>query len=317
MNNFPNLTNSSERDRFRATALECLGGEWPKPPALEASTVDRIDRDGYRIEKVRYQVEPDEFVSAFVLVPLEPTPAKRPAVAVWHQHNGEFQLGKSEPAGLMGNPIHHTGVALAREGFTVICPDAICFEERRDVLRDADFERFTFLRYVVDGKCLAWKNILDMRRAIDYLVTRPDVDSDRIGCYGHSLGSTFSWLLGPWEDRLKCFVGNCCLPTYEAMHANRILHSYSNFVPGLYKFGENTDLVSLTAPRPLHLNFGAQDLESPIELLRPGLERISEVYNSMGAREKFSYFIDEAAGHTLSAPMWEKTTETFAKFLKA
>jgi dienelactone hydrolase len=316
MNNHPDLTNPTDRDAFRATALECLGGDWPTPPPLEASIVDGIERDGYRIEKVRYQVEPGEFVSAFVLVPRGAGGSKSPAVAVWHQHNGEFQIGKSEPAGLMGNPLHHVGVALAREGFTVICPDAICFEERRDVLRDGDFERFTFLRYVVDGKSLAWKNILDMRRAIDYLVSRSDIDPDRIGCYGHSLGSTFTWLLGPWEARLKCLVGNCCLPTYEAMHTRHILHSYSNFVPGLHQFGDNTDLAALTVPRPLHLNFGAGDLENPIDLIKPGLERIRGVYEAMGAGDNFSYFVDETAGHTLSPPMWERALAKLVKYLR-
>ena len=68
--------------------------------------------------------------------------------------------------------MHHTGVALAKLGYVVLCPDALCFEERQDPdgkLKAGNFERFEFLRYVVAGKCMAWKNILDMRRAVDYL----------------------------------------------------------------------------------------------------------------------------------------------------
>ena len=89
-----------------------------------------------------------------------------PAQRRWH-------LGKVEPAGLAGSPMHHTGVALAKEGYVVLCPDALCFGERQSTqLQGGDYERFEFLRYVVAGKCMAWKNILDMRRAIDYLVLR-------------------------------------------------------------------------------------------------------------------------------------------------
>lgn len=311
MRSTPDLTDPVRREEFRTQALRCLGGDWPAPPPLQSSLVDRIDRDDHVVEKVRYQVQPDEYVSAFVLTPRRESVSKRPAIAVWHQHAGEYQLGKSEPAGLMGNPMHHTGVALAREGYTVICPDALCFEERRGVLKHGDFERFAFLDLLVEGKCLAWKNILDMRRAIDYLVTRPDVDVNRLGCYGHSLGSTCTWLIGPWEPRLKCLVGNCCLPTYEAIHAKNIFHCFSNFVPGLFQFGDTPDLAALTAPRALHLNFGAQDPGSPIEFVLPGLERIRRAYDSMGVGARFSYFVDEEAGHILSAEMWERVLEKF------
>ncbi len=70
-----------------------------------------------------------------------------------------------------------------------------------------EYERFEFLRHVVQGRCLAWKNILDMRRTLDLLCARPEVDADRIGCYGHSMGSTHTWLVGPHEPRLKALVG--------------------------------------------------------------------------------------------------------------
>ena len=92
----------------------------------------------------------------------------------------------------------------------VLCPDALCFEDRQDAegkLKGGRFERFEFLRYVVDGKCMAWKNILDMRRALDFLGGQAEVDAARMGCYGHSMGSTHTWLVGPWDERLKCLCG--------------------------------------------------------------------------------------------------------------
>ena len=180
---------------FRRKLLRCLGGPWPKPCALKARRVGAPEeKDGYTLEKWTYEVEPGDRVAAFLLVP-DGVDARRPApaVAIWHQHNGEWQLGKSEPAGLAGNPMHHTGAALAREGYVVLCPDALGFEERQDPtgkLPGGNFERFEFLRYVVAGKCMAWKNILDMRRALDFLAGRAAVRADRLGCYGHSMGST-------------------------------------------------------------------------------------------------------------------------------
>ena len=178
----------------------CLGGPWPPCP-LEAEVSEVVEPEGeaFTRERLTYQAEPGERVPAFLLVPVTATTDKpAPAITLCHQHAGQYSLGKSEPAGLAGDPMHFTGVALARQGFVVICPDALCFEERetpRKVedhyaasalvgaatagaelsdegglktggLKGGDLERFEFLRYVVDGKSLAWKSILDVKRSV-------------------------------------------------------------------------------------------------------------------------------------------------------
>jgi dienelactone hydrolase len=205
-----------------------------------------------------------------------------------------------------------------REGYVVLCPDALCFEERQSPhLPGGDFERFEFLRYVVAGRCMAWKNILDMRRAVDYLVTRPEVRPDRLGCYGHSMGSTHTWLVGPWEPRLRCLVGNCCLPTYAAIHRTKLLHCFPNFIPGLFAFGDTPDIAALIAPRALHLNFGETDGGSPIEEVRAGIERIAAAYAAQNAADNFTWFIQPGTGHVLSPEMWERTQAVFARHLKS
>ena len=304
---------------FRDHLLRCLGGEWPEPCPLQSSLIKAEQKDGYRLEWVTYEVEPGDRVSTIVLVPegvTEASPA--PAVCVWHEHAGRWAVGKAEPAGLAGDEMHHTGVALAKLGYVVICPDALCFGERMDPEKKLDgpgFERFEFLRYVVAGKCLAWKHILDMRRAVDYLVSRSEVRADRIGCYGHSMGSTHTWLVGPWEPRIKCLVGNCCLPTYKGIHRTKILHCFPNFIPGLYQYGDTPEIASLIAPRPLHLNLGETDSGSPIEEAREGLSRIEAAYASQNVAHNFTSFVQRGTGHVLSPEMWKLTQAFFAKHL--
>lgn len=302
---------------FRERLLECLGGPWPEPCDLRPVLRETVQKDGYRIESVFYEAEPGDRIPALLLIPDGVGAASAaPAVAVWHQHNGQWHLGKTEPAGLAGDPMHHTGVALAREGYVVLCPDALCFEERQSPhLQGGAYERFEFLRYVVDGKSMAWKNILDMRRAIDYLCSRPEVQKDRIGCYGHSMGSTHAWLVGPWEPRLKCLVGNCCLPSYAAIHRTHLLHCFPNYIPGLFRYGDTPDIAALIAPRALHLNFGEKDGGSPIEEVREGVKTIARSYQQSNAPEKFSYWIEEGAGHVLSEEMWARTREKFRQCL--
>ena len=140
-----------DRESFRQLLLEGLGGEWPTDTNLEVQISNSIDADGYNIECLRYQSEPNDWVPAYLLIP-SGVSAQRPApgIAVWHQHAGRAVLARHR-----------------RE------------EARDQKLNDGDYERFEFLRYVVNGQSLAWKNILDMKRAIDLLSQRPEVLSDR------------------------------------------------------------------------------------------------------------------------------------------
>lgn len=302
---------------FRERLLDCLGGRWPELSSPDLQPRESVQCDGYRRDLVSYRVDGDERVSAYLLIPNSAsTNNPAPGIAVWHQHNGAWDVGKVEPAGVSGNPMHHTGVALAQKGYVVICPDAACFGERQDsTLPGGQFERFEFLRYVVQGKSLAWKNILDMRRAIDILASLPEVNADKLGCYGHSMGSTHTYLVGPWDQRLKCLVCNCCLPTYAAIHRKHLLHCFPNFIPGLLQYGDTPDIVSLIAPRPLLMNFGETDIGSPIEEVRTAIESISRAYEAIHAEDNFQAVIEAGIGHVLSETMWQRTWQWFEKHL--
>jgi dienelactone hydrolase len=302
----------------REKLLACLGGEWPDYGALQPVVENTTQGDGYRIERVTYLVEPGERIAAYLLVPDGATRERpAPGICVWHQHNGAYPVGKAEPAGLEGAPMHHTGVALAREGYVVLCPDAAGFGERnvRGALNGRNLEHYLFAMQVVDGKCLAWKNIADMRRAVDYIASRPEVDGSRLGCYGHSMGSTHTWLVGPWEPRLKALVANCCLPTYAAMERTDLIHCFPNYIPGWREVGDTPDIAGLIAPRALHLNFGETDSGSPIEEVRKGVEVIGRAYASQHAEDRFSYYIEPGAGHVLSDEMSRRMKAHFARFL--
>ena len=299
---------------------ECLGGPFPDQPPLNPVIREAINKDGYRIESVTYEVLPGDRITALILIPDNVTASDpAPGIAVWHQHNGEYHLGKSEPAGLAGNPMHHTAVALVKEGYVVLCPDSLCFEERQDpsgILKRGEYERFEFLREVVRGRSLAWRDVLDMKTSVTYLSQRPEVIPSKLGCYGHSMGSTHAWLAGPLEPRLKCVIGNCCLPTYDAIEATHILHCFPNFVPGWKNYGDTPDIAALIAPRALHLNFGENDSGSPIEFVKSGVKTIAEKYKIAGVPENFTYFIEPGAEHVLSEAMWQHVRECFAKHLK-
>ena len=302
----------------RESLLDCLGGPWPDYGPLQPVVESTTPADGYRLERVTYIVEPGERIAAYLLVPDGITPGRRaPGICVWHQHNGAYPIGKAEPAGLDGAAMHHTGVALAREGYVVLCPDAAGFGERnrRGKLDGRNLEHYLFAMYVAEGKSLAWKNIADMRRAVDYLASRREVDDGRLGCYGHSMGSTHTWLVGPWEPRLKALVANCCLPTYAAMERTDLIHCFPNYIPGWREVGDTPDIAALIAPRALHLNFGETDTGTPIEEVKTGVEVIRRAYVSANAGDRFSYYIEPGAGHDLTEEMSRRMRAHFEKHL--
>ena len=306
-------------DAYKKKLLQCLGGNWPQGGPLAPLVEKTEQKDGYRLERITYLVEPDERIAAYLLVPDGVTknhPA--PGVCVWHQHNGAYNIGKDEPAGLKLGPMHHTGVALAREGYVVLCPDAAGFGERnrRGELTGRNLEHYLFGMYVVEGKSLAWKNILDMRRAVDLLAARPEVNADRLGCYGHSMGSTHTWLVGPWEPRLKALVGNCCMPTYAAMERTDLIHCFPNYIPGWRRYGDIPHVAGMIAPRALHLNFGETDSGSPIAEVKSGMEIIRRAYRARNAEDRFTYYIESGAGHVLSEEMLRRVKDHFARHLK-
>jgi dienelactone hydrolase len=322
------VANDAMNDDLKSKLLKCLGGPWPEGCPLDVRTERSEQKDGYRLLRLSYLVEPQERIAAWLLVPDGVTEAKpAPGICVWHQHGGQYDVGKDEPAGVRAPNVggmHVTGVALAKEGYVVLCPDAAGFGERNRlatadggrVLKARDLEHYLFGMYVVTGKCLAWKNILDMRRAVDVLASRPEADANRIGCYGHSMGSTHTWLVGPWEPRLKALVGNCCMPTYAAMERTRLIHCFPNYVPGWRQHGDIPDIVSLIAPRALHLNFGETDAGSPIEEVHAALTKIAGAYRAAGAEDRFTHFIEQDTGHVLSEEMWLRTRQHFAKHLR-
>lgn len=169
--------------------------------------------------------------------------------------------------------------------------------------------------YLTAGRSLAWKNILDARRAVDYLVSRAEVVSDSIGAYGHSMGSTIAWLAGPWEPRLRAIVANCCLPTYAAIEDHHLTHCHTTFVPRWRQYGDTPDIAALIAPTPLLMNFGGDDAESPLSGVEPGILTIASAYERAGVPENFDAVIEPGVGHTLSEAMAERAYRWFERHL--
>jgi len=241
----------------RAKLLDLLG-PFPQRVSLEARALEVVDCGSYLREKVDYLTEREERVSAYVCVPKQRS-AKTPAVFCHHQHNFEFTLGKSEVAGLAGNPDQAYASELAARGFITFAPDAIAFEERNWSGGTFEAEYYELASRLVRGQTLLAKVLHDAAAGIDYLVSRPDVDADRIGFLGHSYGGRMAIWLPAVDRRIRATVSHCgCVGYADSLHRGAGIQM-EFCLPGFMKYGEIEDIVALVAPTPLLISAAIED----------------------------------------------------------
>jgi len=165
------------------------------PLEVEMTPEERTDR--YVRRKLRYTPEPGDRVPAWLLIPHDATPEK-PAAAMLclHQTNN---VGKDEPAGLGGLPNLHYAHELAERGFVCLVPDYPSFGEYPYDFQTPD-------RGSTSGSMKAiWNNL----RGVDLLTSLPEVDAERIGAIGHSLGGHNAIFTAAFDDRLVAVVSSC------------------------------------------------------------------------------------------------------------
>jgi hypothetical protein len=133
-----------------------------------------------------------------------------------------------------------------------------------------------------------------------------------------SMGSTRSWWLAAVDERVACAVGTACLTRYRNLIAHGQLqqHGLYYFAYGLLKHFDTEGVVALIAPRPFLALTGTLDAGSPADGVRAIEERVSRVYERLGARERFRSVLYEDVGHTVTPAMREETLAWFARWLK-
>ncbi len=197
------------RNRFvRAKMLEMIHG-LPERTPLNPKVVRSFDRDVYRVENVMFQSRPDFWVTGNLYVP---TSGKEPYPGIISPC-GHYPLGRMDPV------LQCAYVNMVRNGFAVLAYDPVGQGERRyyrnpetgqtEVSADPIFEHsMPGQLMLLVGENLTQVRIWDGMRAIDYLISRPEVDAQRIGCTGHSGGGTLTLFIAAVDERVKCAVLN-------------------------------------------------------------------------------------------------------------
>ena len=132
------------------------------------------------------------------------------------------------------------------------------------------------------GRVLWGMMLFDEWQALNYLCSRPEVDTSRIGAFGISMGSTKAWWLAALDERIRCCIDLCCLTDYEALLDTKALsgHGIYYYVPSLLKHFQTHEINELIVPRAhLSLN-GREDKLTPPQ----GVERIRDHLMPLYAR---------------------------------
>jgi dienelactone hydrolase len=276
--------------------IVALLGDFPARVEPNPEVVARRQMDGYSLDTIAYDVEAGERINAYLLTP-DNLKGPAPGIVAIHQHAGQFYLGKSEPAGLSANAMYHYGKDLCLRGFVVICPDLLCFEDRRPPefervenpqLQDASYERLVATEYLFRGSTLQAKYLHDLACVIEVLGRQPTVDPQRIGCIGHSLGGQEAMWLTWYDPRIRAGVSSCGLSMVQAILRDRIGHNMSFYVPGLLKVCDLDELIASIAPRAFMMTAGTQDRIFPIDAVLHIGDFARNAYQAAGAPDAFA-----------------------------
>jgi len=323
-----------------------------RPVAVDPrpEVIDRADCGDYIREKVTFATSEAHRVSAYVLVPKN-LRTRAPAIVDLHSHGGMFLFGKEKVVDLGQNhpamTAYHernyegrpTATYWVRHGYVVISIDALMFGERRVMMpADAaagwdrrqysldDVKRLNDVcrskePTIVRGLTLAgltWPGVVtrDDMRTIDYLVSRPEVDPDRIGCVGVSMGGHRSLFLAGLDDRIAAACVTGFMSTVRPMiRAHLETHSFVHFVPHLHRWLDLPDVVALRAPHPLLVQQCLQDRLFPPEGMKASVEKIAAIYAKAGAADRFTgRFYD--VPHTFNRAMQDDALAFFDTHLK-
>jgi len=204
---------------------------------------------------------------------------------------------------------------MAQAGFVAVAPDWRSFGERiaySNPYPGRDICNVHFLQHLILGRSLLGANIFDGMRVVDFLLTREEVDPDRIGCMGLSFGGTMTTYLALLDDRIKAADIICYATTTEHYAVSRPNFCGSQLVPYLYRYADVPDVIAAIAPKPLLIESGASDTCFWIHSALKAHETVQKAYKVSGQPENLWIEVFPG-GHGFSG---RKAFSFFRKFLQ-
>ncbi len=308
---YDNLTLDSwqtERERLRGLFREMFG-PFPEKCDLASRTTRSLERDGYRVENVIFDSVPGLQITANLYLP-EPLDERIPGIALACGHSGiakayyRYQLA---------------AIDMARRGMVVLCFDPFGQGERLmwDRVRN---RMLTYPEHdvldraaVLAGTSSSGEYTWDCVRAIDYLISRPEVDEARIGLTGCSGGGTQTTFTATVDDRIAAAVPICFVTSVRERLLSREPGDSEQYPYDLLKLGlEYADFLAMLAPKPVLIAAAKEDF-FPLKGARDTVATLKRIYDLSGDAEKVDLF--EGPGkHGLSDEIRRATSDWFCRW---
>ena len=298
-----------QRARIRQQLENAWGGFPVEPSPLNARIVGTLQRDGYRVEKVVFQTMPDVWMTANAYVPepaAEEVDTRRPAVLCVHGH---WRGAKQDPH------VQARCIGLVKLGFFVLAVDAFGAGERGvgKALGEYHGEMVSATLWPV-GRPLSGLQVYENRRAVDYLLTRSEVDEQRIGITGASGGGNQTMYAGAFDERLRAVVPVCSVGNYQAYLGAACC--MCEVVPGALQFTEEWGVLSLTAPRALMVISATRDaFQFSVGEAKKSLAVVESVYRLHDTPDYVQHAVFESP-HDYNQPMREAMYGWMTRHLK-
>jgi dienelactone hydrolase len=267
--------------------MQAVMGPLPHPAhpvPLDVRILESVSLGPIVRRKIDYHTDaPGRRVSAYLFVPANAS-AKQPAVLCLHQ---TIKIGKSEPAGLGTNLDLRYALHLALRGYVTLAPDYPSFGE---YAYDFDLKEG-----YVSG---TMKAIYDNIRAVDLLQALPDVDPDRIGCIGHSLGGHNSIFTAVFDARIKAVVSNCGFTRFHKYYGGKLKGWESpRYMPRIASvYGSDpdrvpfdfTEIVAALAPRAFLASAPIRDDNFEVSGVRDVIAAAKPIYALFGKADNLA-----------------------------
>jgi dienelactone hydrolase len=266
-----------------------LPGEERRVP-LAWRVTETVELDGFIRKRIEIDVEKGDVLPAYLLIPKGLT-GKAPAVLCLHQTT---RIGKGSPAGLGDRAALFQALDLARGGYVTLAPDYPYFGEYK-----AD-------PYALGYASATMKGIWNHMRCVDVLQSLPEVDGERIGCVGHSLGGHNTLFVAAFDRRIKACVSNCGFTSFAKYYGGDLTGwSSEKYMPRIAgEYGKDPkrmpfdfpELLAAIAPRGVMVIGNTKDANFDVGGVRDCVAGAGPVFGLLGAKGKLVAVYPEA-GH--------------------
>ena len=292
---------------LRAKLIELVGGFPQEACALEPEVLERVEFPTYFRETVQFKSRPHAAIFGYLLSP-KPLNGSEPNPVILclagHGRGVDDIVGIEEDGTTRseyGGYQNDFALQCVAHGYTVLAIEQFGFGHRRDpVARErgggnSSCQPSAGAALLLGQTMVGWR-VYDAMRAFDYLETRPEIDTSRLGVMGISGGGTTTFFTAAIDTRVKAAVVSGYFNTFRDSILS-LSHCIDNYIPNVLQYAEMYDIAGLIAPRAMFVESGTEDTIFPIEATRFAVNLAKAIYKCFNAEDKLGLEVFEA-GHS-------------------